>query len=65
VQTALRLVRDHGMIAIENLRIKNMTASAKGTVARPAIPREPSGIPVRGMRAPGARRRERGKEGWR
>lgn len=34
-QTAVRLVREHGMVAVEGLRIKNMTASAKGTVEQP------------------------------
>ncbi|MGW9193038.1 RNA-guided endonuclease InsQ/TnpB family protein [Micromonospora chersina] len=34
-QTAVRLVRGHGMVAVEDLRIKNMTASAKGTVEQP------------------------------
>lgn len=35
VQTAVRLVRSHGLVAVEDLRIKNMTASAKGTVEEP------------------------------
>nr|WP_274534528.1 transposase [Micromonospora sp. CB01531] len=34
-QTAVRLVREHGLVAVEGLRIKNMTASAKGTVEQP------------------------------
>ena len=34
-QTAVRLVRDHGLVAVEDLRVKNMTASAKGTVDQP------------------------------
>ncbi|MFE9958078.1 RNA-guided endonuclease InsQ/TnpB family protein [Micromonospora sp. NPDC005299] len=34
-QTAVRLVREHGMVAVEGLRITNMTASAKGTVEQP------------------------------
>jgi putative transposase len=34
-QTAVRLVRDHGLVVVEDLRVRNMTASAKGTVARP------------------------------
>ncbi|MCW3818244.1 transposase [Micromonospora sp. DR5-3] len=34
-QTAVRLVREHGMVAVEGLRIKNMTVSAKGTVEQP------------------------------
>lgn len=34
-QTAVRLVRAHGLVAVEDLRIKNMTASAKGTVDQP------------------------------
>jgi putative transposase len=34
-QTALRLVRDHGTVVVEDLRVKNMTASAKGTVQTP------------------------------
>ncbi len=35
-QTAVRLVRNHGLIAVENLRIKSMTASAKGTIEAPS-----------------------------
>ncbi len=34
-QTANRLTRDHGLVAVEDLRIKNMTASAQGTVEQP------------------------------
>jgi putative transposase len=34
-QTAVRLVRDHGLVAVEDLRVGNMTASAKGTVEAP------------------------------
>ncbi|WP_432967333.1 RNA-guided endonuclease InsQ/TnpB family protein [Dactylosporangium sp. CA-233914] len=34
-QTAVRLVRDHGLVVVEDLRIKNMTASASGTVEQP------------------------------
>ena len=34
-QTAIRLVRDHGTIAVEDLRITTMTASAKGSVEQP------------------------------
>lgn len=34
-QTSARLVRDHAMIITEKLTIKNMTASAKGTVDDP------------------------------
>ncbi|NJP30796.1 RNA-guided endonuclease InsQ/TnpB family protein [Micromonospora thermarum] len=34
-QTAVRLVRSHGLVAVEDLPIKRMTASAKGTVERP------------------------------
>ncbi|WP_230395611.1 RNA-guided endonuclease InsQ/TnpB family protein [Plantactinospora alkalitolerans] len=34
-QTAVRLVRSHGLVAVEDLRIKNMTASAKGTAEQP------------------------------
>ncbi|GAB3810235.1 RNA-guided endonuclease InsQ/TnpB family protein [Micromonospora zhanjiangensis] len=34
-QTAVRLVRGHGLVAVENLRVRNMTASAKGTIERP------------------------------
>ncbi|MEU2613987.1 RNA-guided endonuclease TnpB family protein [Micromonospora sp. NPDC007271] len=34
-QTAVRLVREHGMVVVEGLRIKNMTASAKGTLEQP------------------------------
>ncbi|MFG2045269.1 RNA-guided endonuclease InsQ/TnpB family protein [Dactylosporangium sp. NPDC048998] len=34
-QTAVRLVRDHGLVVVEDLRVQNMTASAKGTADRP------------------------------
>lgn len=34
-QTAVGLVRDHGLIAVEDLKIHNMVKSAKGTVERP------------------------------
>jgi putative transposase len=34
-QTAVRLVRDNGTVVVEDLRVKNMTASAKGTVEAP------------------------------
>lgn len=34
-QTAVQLVRGHGLVAVEDLRVKNMTASAKGTVEEP------------------------------
>lgn len=34
--TANRLTSDHGMVAVENLKIRNMTASTKGTPAEPA-----------------------------
>src|SRR5690606_25349482 len=34
-QTAVRLVRDHGLVAVEDLRVATMTASAKGTVESP------------------------------
>ncbi|MEV6930925.1 transposase [Dactylosporangium sp. NPDC051485] len=34
-QTAVALVRDHGLVAVEDLRVKNMTASAKGTTEQP------------------------------
>jgi putative transposase len=34
-QTAVGLVRSHGLVAVEDLRVKNMTASAKGTVEQP------------------------------
>jgi putative transposase len=34
-RTAVRLVRDHGTVVVEDLRIKNMTASAKGTTEQP------------------------------
>jgi putative transposase len=34
-QTTVRLVRDHGIVAVEDLRIKNMTARARGTVEQP------------------------------
>ncbi len=37
VQTAGRLVRNHGLVAVEDLRVKTMTASAKGTVSEPGI----------------------------
>jgi transposase len=33
--TAIRLTRDYGLIAVEDLKVRNMTASAKGTVERP------------------------------
>ncbi|GAA4258474.1 RNA-guided endonuclease InsQ/TnpB family protein [Dactylosporangium darangshiense] len=35
VQTAVRLVRDHGLVAVEDLRVKDMTASARGNVEQP------------------------------
>jgi putative transposase len=34
-QTAVRLVRGHGLVAVEDLRVHNMTASAKGTAEQP------------------------------
>ncbi|MFG2040191.1 RNA-guided endonuclease InsQ/TnpB family protein [Dactylosporangium sp. NPDC048998] len=34
-QTAVRLVRDHGLVAVEDLRVRNMTVSASGTADRP------------------------------
>lgn len=34
-RTAGRLTRDHGLVVVENLRIKNMTASAAGTAEQP------------------------------
>ncbi|MEO3744494.1 transposase [Plantactinospora sp. B5E13] len=34
-QTAVRLVREHGLVIVEDLRVKNMTASAKGTTEQP------------------------------
>jgi putative transposase len=34
-QTAVRLVRSHGLVAVEDLRVPNMTASAKGTIDQP------------------------------
>lgn len=34
-QTAVRLVRSHGLVAVEDLPITNMTASAKGTAEQP------------------------------
>ncbi|MFG3698181.1 RNA-guided endonuclease InsQ/TnpB family protein [Micromonospora sp. NPDC047620] len=34
-RTAARLVRHHGTVVVEDLRIKNMTASAKGTTEQP------------------------------
>lgn len=33
--TANRLTRDHGLVVVEDLNIRNMTASAKGTLAEP------------------------------
>ncbi|GLX03884.1 UTRA domain-containing protein [Microbispora sp. NBRC 16548] len=33
--TANRLTRDHGLVVVEDLKVKNMTASAKGTMERP------------------------------
>lgn len=36
-QVARRLIRDHDLIAIEKLLIKNMTRSARGTLAKPGI----------------------------
>src|SRR5690606_8157035 len=33
--TANRLTHDHGLVVVEDLRTKNMTASAKGTVEQP------------------------------
>lgn len=33
--TATRLTTDHGLVAIEDLRVKSMTATAKGTVETP------------------------------
>jgi putative transposase len=34
-QTAVRLARCHGLVVVEDLRVKNMTASAKGTTDQP------------------------------
>jgi len=34
-RSAVSLVRDHGLVAVEDLRVKNMTASARGTVEQP------------------------------
>lgn len=34
-QTTTRLVRDHDFIAIEDLKVKNMTGSARGTIEKP------------------------------
>jgi putative transposase len=34
-QTAVRLIRNYGLIAVEDLRVKSMAASARGTVERP------------------------------
>lgn len=34
-QTAVRLVRDHGLVSVEDLRVANMTRSAKGTTESP------------------------------
>lgn len=36
-QTTTALVRDHDLIAVEDLRVKNMLRSAKGTVDRPGV----------------------------
>ncbi|XVQ84964.1 RNA-guided endonuclease InsQ/TnpB family protein [Microbispora siamensis] len=33
--TANRLTRDHGLVVVEDLKVKKMTASAKGTVEQP------------------------------
>ena len=33
--TANRLTHDHGLVVVEDLNIRNMTASAKGTIAKP------------------------------
>lgn len=33
--TANRLTRDHGLIAVEDLKVRNMTASAEGTMGAP------------------------------
>ncbi|MBB5968230.1 transposase, partial [Planomonospora venezuelensis] len=35
--TANRLTRGHGMVVVEDLKIRNMTAGAKGTVAAPGV----------------------------
>lgn len=35
VAAATELTRNHGMVVVEDLRVPNMTASAKGTVAEP------------------------------
>jgi putative transposase len=34
-QTAVRLVREHGLVAVEGLRIPNMVRSAKGSIEQP------------------------------
>lgn len=34
-QTATDLTRNHGLVAVEDLRVKNMTATARGTIAEP------------------------------
>ncbi|MGN9767350.1 RNA-guided endonuclease InsQ/TnpB family protein [Micromonospora sp. SD12] len=34
-RTAVRLVRTHGTVVVEDLRIRNMTASVKGTIEEP------------------------------
>lgn len=34
-QIATDLTRNHGLVAVEDLRVKNMTASARGTLAEP------------------------------
>lgn len=36
-QTAVRLVREHGLIAVEDLKIRNMTRSARGTADAPGV----------------------------
>jgi IS605 OrfB family transposase len=34
-QTAMRIVREHGLVAVEQLRVKDMTRSAAGTIGQP------------------------------
>jgi putative transposase len=36
-QTAYDLVTRHGLVAVEDLRVRNMTSSAKGTLDRPGV----------------------------
>ncbi|MEV0370904.1 transposase [Streptomyces sp. NPDC050636] len=54
------LAKNHGMIGIEDLRVKNMTKSAKGTIERPAAKvRQKAGLNRSILdNAPGERRRQ-------